>query len=182
MAEEYFDILDENGNKTGKTKERSKVHRDGDWHKAVHIWIINNQGDVLLQRRCETKDSNPNMLDISSAGHLSMGDDSLTGAIRELKEELNLDVTKKDLNFIKTIKRSSKYTSTFINNEFDDLYILRTDKSIDEMKYQEEEISEIFFVPYKKFKKMVIDRDPDLLRHDEEFEIIFNMFDSEFDK
>ena len=88
MSKEYFDILDENGNKTGKTKLRSEVHRDGDWHKAVHIWIINDNGNILLQRRCATKDSNPNMLDISSAGHLTAGDDSLSGAIRELKEEL----------------------------------------------------------------------------------------------
>lgn len=181
MGKEYFDLLDENGNKTGKTKLRSEVHRDGDWHKAVHIWIINNEGDVLLQRRCVTKDSNPNMLDISSAGHLSAGDESLDGAIRELKEELDLDVKPAELQFIKTIKRSSKYTETFINNEFDDLYILRTDKTIDEMSFQEEEISEIFYVPYKEFKNMVQNRQPDLLRHDEEFEILFNLFDKEFD-
>ena len=182
MKKEFFDVLDENGNKTSKTKLRSEVHRDGDWHKAVHIWIINNNGDVLLQRRCATKDSNPNMLDISSAGHLSAGDDSLTGAIRELKEELNLDVNKEDLKLIKTLKRSSKYTETFINNEFDDLYILRTDKKLEDMKYQEEEISEIMFVPYKEFKKMVQNRQPDLLRHDDEFEILFNLLDTEFDK
>lgn len=182
MSKEYFDILDENGNKTGKTKLRSEVHREGDWHKAVHIWILNNNGDVLLQRRCATKDSNPNMLDISSAGHLSAGDESLDGAIRELKEELNLDVKPEELKFIKTIKRSSKYTSTFINNEFDDLYILITDKTISDMKYQEDEISEIFFVPYKKFKQMVINKQPDLLMHTEEFDILFNMFDEKFEK
>lgn len=182
MSKEYFDVLDENGNKTGKTKLRSEVHRDGDWHKAVHIWIINNNGDILLQRRCPTKDSHPNMLDISSAGHLSAGDDSLTGAIRELKEELNLDVSPNELQFIKTLKRSSKYTETFINNEFDDLYILRTNKKIEEMQFQKEEISEIFFVPYKKFKDMVNNKQPDLLRHDDEFEILFKLFDDEFDK
>ena len=182
MAKEYFDLLDENGNKTGKIKVRNEVPRDGDWHKAVHIWIINENGDVLLQRRCATKDSNPNMLDISSAGHLSAGDNSLSGAIRELKEELNIDVKPDELQFIKTLKRNSKYTSTFINNEFDDLYILRTTKGIDEMKYQEEEISEIFFVPYKEFKNMVKNRKEDLLRHEEEFEILFNLFDKEFDK
>lgn len=182
MSKEYFDLLDENGNKTGKIKLRTEVHRDGDWHKAVHIWIINNKGDVLLQRRCATKDSNPNMLDISSAGHLSTGDDSLTGAIRELKEELNLNVNKEELQFIKTLKRSSKYTSTFINNEFDDLYILRTDKTINDMKFQEDEISEIFFVPYKKFKEMVNNKQPDLLLHEEEFEILFELFDNEYDK
>lgn len=134
-----------------------------------------------MQRRCATKDSNPNMLDISSAGHLSAGDDSLDGTIREVKEELNLDVNKEELQFIKTIKRSSKYTSTFINNEFADLYILRTNKSIDNMKFQKDEISEIFFVPYKQFKEMVNNRQPDLLRHDEEFEILFSLFDSEYD-
>ena len=182
MSKEYFDILDENGNKTGKIKLRSEVHRDGDWHKGVHIWIINDKGEILLQRRCATKDSNPNMLDISSAGHLTAGDESLSGAIRELKEELNLDVKPEELQFIKTLKRNSKYTSTFINNEFDDLYILRTTKGIDEMKYQEEEISEIFFVPYKEFKNMVKNRKEDLLRHEEEFEILFNLFDKEFDK
>lgn len=181
MNEEYFDVLDENGNKTGISKLRTEVHRDGDWHRAVHIWIINDKGDVLLQRRCESKDSHPGMLDISCAGHLTAGDDSLSGAIRELKEELNLDVRPEELEFIKTIKKGSRYTGTFINNEFDDMYILRTTKSINDMKFQEEEISEIFFVSYAKFKEMVKNKQADLLRHEEEFEILFNLFDREFE-
>jgi 8-oxo-dGTP pyrophosphatase MutT (NUDIX family) len=53
------------------------------------------------------------MLDISSAGHLSAGDDSLTGAIRELKEELNLAVTSDELQFIKTIKKQDKIITEF---------------------------------------------------------------------
>ena len=179
MSKEYLDILDENGNKTGKIKLRNEVHRDGDWHKAVHIWIINNKGDILLQRRCASKDSHPNMLDISSAGHLQAGDDSLTGAVREIKEELNLDISPNELQFITTLKRKSNKS---INNEFDDLYILRTNKKIEEMQFQKEEISEIFFVPYKKFKDMVNNKQPDLLRKDDEFEILFKLLDIEFDK
>ena len=177
---EYFDILDENGSKTGEQKLRSEVHRDGDWHRAVHIWIINQNGEVLLQRRSPNKDSNPNMLDISCAGHLSAGDESLEGAMRELKGELGLGVQPNELQFIKTIKRSSRYTETFINNEFDDLYILRTNKTVDDMKMQEEEVSEIFFVPFIEFKKMVENRQPDLLCHDEEADILFDMFGGEF--
>ncbi len=173
-------MLDKDGNLTGEKKLRSEVHRDGTWHKAVHIWIINENGDILLQRRCATKDSNPNMLDISCAGHLSSGDKSLDGALRELKEELNIEVTADELHYIKTLKRSSKYTSTFINNEFDDLYILRTNRKISDMKFQKEEISEIFYVPYNKFKEMVKNKQPDLLMHTEEFEILFDMFDPEF--
>ncbi len=178
---EYFDILDENGNLTGEKKLRSEVHRDGDWHKAVHIWIINESGEILLQRRCATKDSHPNMLDISCAGHISSGDNSLESALRELKEELNIEVNADELHYIKTLKRSSRYTSTFINNEFDDLYILRTNRKIQDMKFQQEEISEIFYVPYNKFKEMVKSKQSDLLMHTEEFEILFNMFDEEFE-
>lgn len=178
MNLEYFDLLDEVGNFTGITKERSKVHRDGDWHKAVHIWIINENSEILLQRRCETKDSDPNMLDISCAGHLSAGDSSLEGALRELKEELNLEVNPNELIFIKTLQRSWKNNQGFIDNEYDDLYILKTNKKIEEMVYQKEEISEIFFVPYKKFKEMIINRQSDMVMYDEEFEILFQMLDN----
>ena len=181
MSKEYFDLLDENGNKIGKTKLRNEVHRDGDWHKGVHIWVINGNNEILLQRRCATKDSNPNMLDISSAGHLQAGDNSQEAAIRELKEELNLDVKPEELQFIQTIKNSLKYTETFINNEFDDLYIVRTDKKISDLKFQEEEISEIMYVPYEKFKEMVNNRQPDLLMRDNEFKIIFDLLAKRID-
>lgn len=47
---EYFDLLSLTGEPLGITKERNAVHRDGDWHPSVHIFVI--QGDrVLLQRR-----------------------------------------------------------------------------------------------------------------------------------
>ena len=47
---EYLDILDENGNLTGEKKLRTEVHRDGDWHKAVHVWILNSKNQLLLQK------------------------------------------------------------------------------------------------------------------------------------
>ena len=48
--------------------------------------------------------------------------------------------------------------------------------------FSKEEISEIIFVPYKKFKQMVINKQEDLLMHTEEFEILFKLFDSKYDK
>ncbi len=180
MTEEFFDILDEFGQKTNKIKARTLVHRDGDWHKAVHIWIINDQEEILLQRRSKDKDSDPNMLDISCAGHLSAGDSSLIGACRELKEELNIDIDSSQLQFITTLKRSPKHDNNFVDNEFDDIYLLKTTKKITDLRYQTEEISEIFFVPYKKFKEMVAARQPDLVDYPDEYPIIFNLLDKLF--
>ena len=47
---ELFDVLDEQGNKTGKTENKKIIHEKGLWHSAVHIWIYNSKGEILLQK------------------------------------------------------------------------------------------------------------------------------------
>ena len=178
MAKEYFDVLDENGNKTGEIKLRTEVHRDGDWHKAVHIWVLNNKREILLQRRCTNKDSFPNMLDTSCAGHLSAGDDALQGALRELEEELDFKIEKEELKYIDSLKLEQTYGSDFINNEFNDIFYVLTDKDINDFHFQEEEISEIMFVPYEKFREMVKNKQEDLVIHEEELRVLFDFLDN----
>ncbi|MBI4281803.1 hypothetical protein HY625_03210 [Candidatus Uhrbacteria bacterium] len=56
---EYLDVLDANGNPTGKKKSHATIHRDGDWHRAVHVWIVNDQQQLLVQKRSETKPAYP---------------------------------------------------------------------------------------------------------------------------
>ncbi|MGV7468041.1 NUDIX domain-containing protein, partial [Mycobacterium kansasii] len=64
------------------------MHRDGDYHRAVHVWIYcESTNELLLQKRSDCKDSWPGQWDISSAGHISAGDSSLITARRELHEE-----------------------------------------------------------------------------------------------
>lgn len=180
MSDEYFDILDASGNKTGEIISRDNAHSRGAWHRTVHVWILNQNGDVLLQRRSADKDFFPNMLDISSAGHLLAGEDSLSGAVREIKEELGIDVKPEELRFIKTSKNSFNYKPGFMENQFEDLYILRTSLDAASIEIQKEELQDAFYVPYKEFKNMVAERHPELRMHDEEFEILFAMFDKEF--
>ena len=99
-------MIDEDGNKTGQVKERGVAHRDGTLHSTVHIWIVRpNQEsgyDVLLQKRSECKDSNPGAYDISSAGHVSAGDELMESALREMKEELGIHAREDQLQFIGT--------------------------------------------------------------------------------
>lgn len=60
---------------------RGEVHRDGDYHRAVHVWIfVESTQQLLLQLRSDHKDSWPGQWDISSAGHISAGDPSLLSA------------------------------------------------------------------------------------------------------
>ena len=170
---EFFDILDDSGRPTGSTKARELVHKDGDWHKAVHIWIVNDKDEILLQKRSPNKDSNPNMWDVSSAGHLSAGDDSLTGAMREIKEELGLDIPPAQFTFLGTLKDAQRYTPTFINNEFNDIYLLRISPKLDQIVIQKEEIAEVKYVTIDEFRQLIKNKDKTLLMHAEEFKILF---------
>lgn len=45
------------------------------------------------------------------------------------------------------------------------------------MAYPKEEISELLFVRFEKFKEMFIKKYPDLLRHEEEIKIIINFIE-----
>ena len=47
---ENIEILDEKGKQLGIVKTREEVHSKGFWHKVVHIWIINSEGNLLLQK------------------------------------------------------------------------------------------------------------------------------------
>ena len=64
---EYFDIVDEFGNPTGKTIERTEAHRVGARHRTAHVWIFRKKEgnlQILLQKRCQQKDSFPGCYDI----------------------------------------------------------------------------------------------------------------------
>lgn len=45
---EYFDETNEKGEITGKVVSRQDAHKYGYWHHVVHIWIVNDKGEILL--------------------------------------------------------------------------------------------------------------------------------------
>ena len=97
---EYLDVIDENGNVTGKTVAREVAHREGIRHRTSHLWLLRKKDGVLqilLQKRSADKPSFPNCYDISSAGHIPAGGEFASSALRELKEELGITAEEKDL-------------------------------------------------------------------------------------
>lgn len=152
--EEWFDILDDSGTPIGVKKTRGQVHQDGDLHGASHMWVIgpvkkNGRFDVLLQRRSHNKDSFPDCLDTSSAGHVEAGETYLSTAVRELQEELGLSVTEGDL--LPLFQYRVEYTMTFHeepfhDNEIHQVYLLRNDFPLDTLTFQREEISELVWM------------------------------------
>jgi 16S rRNA (adenine1518-N6/adenine1519-N6)-dimethyltransferase len=71
-------------------RDRATIHREGLMHRAVHVFILNRQGDLFLQKRSHRKDRFPDRWDSSAAGHVDAGESYDDCAYRELKEELGI--------------------------------------------------------------------------------------------
>ena len=106
---ELWDILDENRNKTGRLHERGKPMKAGDAHLIVQIWIMNDKGEFLISK-----------LDVShfskwqtTGGCAVEGDDSISAALRETKEELGIDLIPKNGQLFKQYSESHKGNESF---------------------------------------------------------------------
>src|SRR6185312_1066099 len=88
---EQFPVVDENDEVRGYAT-RSEVHGNNLRHRAVHILIFNQIGDMYLQLRSRWKDRHPLKWDSSAAGHVTAGENYDETAQRELMEELGVDV------------------------------------------------------------------------------------------
>lgn len=147
--DELFDILNESGEKTGQTMPRGEVHRTGALHGSVHIWVIRRRLEgleVLLQRRAHDKDSYPDCYDAASSGHINAGEDSLSAAVREVSEELGLNVSPSEIIplFKQRVREDNVFRGKrFINNEVNRVYLLRRDIRDEEVDFEREEISEL---------------------------------------
>ncbi len=174
---EYLEVLDEQGNKTGEVRSKEEVHDKGLWHKAVHVWFLNSKGELLLQLRA-VKDAYPNHWDISAAGHVVAGDDSIGSAIKETAEELGVFITPERIKFLGTVKQQAVINNhTYFNNEHDDIYLVKSDLKLSDFRFTDGEVKEVRWLPWQELKKWVEDKRPDLVPHPEEYALLFNYLD-----
>ena len=124
--DEFLDVYDACGRPLGVAKPRSQVHRDGDWHKTFHCWIIyRNDADdetILFQKRGSGVELWPNCLDITAAGHYRAGETLASGGVREIEEELGLTVSPRQLIPAGTHINVDEFVPGRKNHEFHEVY------------------------------------------------------------
>jgi len=89
MNEEYFDEVNVNNDVMGP-RTRTEIHRLALRHRAAHILVYNQRGQLFLQKRAPGKECFPNTWDASVSGHVQSGESYLDCAQREAQEELGL--------------------------------------------------------------------------------------------
>ena len=159
--EELLDTFDINGKFLG-AKPRSFCHSEnpGVYHKPVWIWIVNSKGQILVQKRAQTKKKSPGKWDMPSAGHIDAGETCLSGCVRETYEELGIKTKEDDFIFLKEFVNPSGW-------ELVQVYLLKKDIDIKDIKLQVEEVECVKWLSYNEFIDLLYS--DDFCKHAQEY-------------
>src|SRR5947209_7500148 len=119
---EMFDLYDAQGRPLGRSKARALVHRDGDWHRSVALWIVRSDGSLIFQRRSVTKDTWPDRLTASVSGHYAAGE-TLPEVLREAQEEIGRPATATDLMPIGLWRHDERSAPGVRDRELQDVFL-----------------------------------------------------------
>jgi isopentenyl-diphosphate Delta-isomerase len=157
--QELWQLYDKQGRPlSGKGASKDDTYTLGLLHGAAHVWIwrkIENNVSVLVQKRAADKRTWANLYDISAAGHIDLAEEPLTAALRETKEEIGLDVSEKDLQFIGIQYSYLIAENNAIEHEFQWLYLLEV-KSEAFFTLQTSEVESLEWKTLGAFKKEVL--------------------------
>lgn len=147
---EYWDLYDKHKKKIKKVVKRGDKLSNDEFHLVVNSWILNDEGEFLITQRASTK-SHPLMWECTG-GSVLKGDESLDAAIREIKEEIGIDVDKDNANFIGTTLRYYKDCPDII-----DVWLFRCNVNIKDTVLQKDEVNDIMWADKNTILKLYFD-------------------------
>lgn len=145
---ELWDLYDKDRNPLNKTHERGLPITEGEYHLVVDIWTVRSDGKILVDKR--HPDKHLGGMWECTGGSVISGEDSITGALRELKEELGISVNAEDLKLIEVLK---------LKDRFVDTYVLIKDVKIKDLIFQENEVVEAKYVTLKELDLLCINNE-----------------------
>jgi Isopentenyldiphosphate isomerase len=135
---EYLDIYDENGNYIG-IEERKKVHTDALWHKTVHCWLYDENGNVYFQIRAEEK-----TFYTTASGHVSAGESLKEAFGREIFEEIGAKIDYEKATLIEEVKwtmdRENKDGTFFRDRVFANVFTYKFSGTNDDFEFDLDEV------------------------------------------
>lgn len=141
--DELIDIVNTKGEPTGNTCMKSYAHQNGTLHASTHIWLYSSKGEVLIQKRSCSKDIFPNLWDVSVAGHIESGELPINAATREIKEEINLSISKDQLSYKGIWEEKHEHINGLIDHEIHHIYLAELKTNVQQLSAQKEEVSDL---------------------------------------
>lgn len=150
---EYLDIYDEYMNKTG-TESRETVHKNGIWHKTVHCWMYDDDGNVYFQIRADS-----GKLYTTASGHILAGESVRDAFQREIKEEIGVDTDVTNAVPIEIVFwRQDKPEKQWHDRAFAHVYANKLPIGFTNFHLQPEEVSGVVCVNAKNCLDLLMDK------------------------
>ncbi|MDO3412193.1 NUDIX domain-containing protein [Saccharibacillus sp. CPCC 101409] len=154
---EVLDIFNERHERIG-TAPRGEVHERGLWHQVFHCWIVSGSAEsgrhILFQLRHPDKETFPDKLDTSSAGHLLAGEAPEDG-VRELEEELGLVIPYEKLIYCGLHREEYRISEHYMDREFTHVHLAVCDLPLERYSVQRSEVSGLFWLDSRDFRELV---------------------------
>jgi isopentenyl-diphosphate delta-isomerase len=182
FQESFMETYHEDGTPTGEVHSYDDIHKYGLWHKAVHIWVVNSLGEILLHKRSDKVQTRPGLWENTTGGHIDEGHTSSETAKKELSEELGIDLPEELFEYIATIvDQFVTNGGNCINNEFDDFYIVSVGDKDLSITAHLTEVAETKWIHFKQLEEHIMAHDPLYMPRQAEYDILFPLLHQRFD-
>ena len=101
---ELWDLYNERREPTGRTHTRGDEIPEGCYHLVVHVWIKNRNGEYLISQRSADRSTFPLKWECVG-GSVLKGENSISGALRETREEVGLSLSPEDGTLVSSTVR-----------------------------------------------------------------------------
>lgn len=144
---EIWDVYDINKRKTGKKAEKNVYKfQDGEYHIISTGVIMNSKNNILVSKRAPTKKYGG--LWECNGGSIRAGETSLQGVLRELHEELGINLSGEEATLLKETRKDKG------NAVFNDIWLFQKDINKEEIKFSDGESTECKWITIEQFEEM----------------------------
>lgn len=141
LSHEMVDVYNRLREKKGYIKDRLALTPSKEYKVAMHLWVLNKEGEFLIQKRSKTVRRFKSKY-APIAGGTESGEKTVDTAVRETYEELGLELEKEDLIYCGTFLKEDTYI---------DIYLACKDVKIEELVLQESEVEKAFFLSVEEY-------------------------------
>lgn len=148
---EIWDLYDENRELLGKDHVRGEQLPIGGYHLVVHVWIRNSKGEYLISQRSANRPTNPLMWECVD-GSVVKGEDSLQGVLREVKEEIGIDLLPEKGQVVLSDIKKIEFGK--VVNKIVDVWLFDYDGEVDLGNATTDEVAQVDWMNREQIKEL----------------------------
>ncbi len=148
---EIWDLYNENRELLGKDHIRGEQLPIDGYHLVVHVWIRNSKGEYLISQRSANRPTHPLMWECVD-GSVVKGEDSLQGVLREVKEEVGIDLLPEKGQVVLSDIKKIEFGK--VVNKIVDVWLFDYDGEVDLGNATTDEVAQVAWMNREQIKEL----------------------------